>query len=74
MNKTEVVNVDLINVPHLKVELSSIEDLEDLYKMRNGLSEELASVGDIYTMSNKFEACFIVYREDAPHIFYYAQE
>ena len=76
MDKKEVVNVDLVDVPHIRLEVEDEERLEKQYERWIDFCNDYdkAGVSDFYKMRNKFESCFIVYRESMPDMMIYAQE
>ena len=75
MNKKEVVNVDLVDVPHIRVEVESEQVLEEGYAFYQDCQDDVyLGTSEFFKMKNRFESCFIVYRESMPDMMIYAQE
>jgi len=76
METQEVTDVDLFDVPHVKIELQDKQELDGVYDdyMEMTPTTNITSVSKKFVMQNRFEYCFIVYRNRLPSIFYYAQE
>lgn len=76
METQKVKDVDLFDVPHIKLELTGKEKLDEVYEDYQEMTPttEITAVSKKFVMENRFEYCFIVYRNRLPSVFYYAQE
>jgi len=73
----EVIHVDLIDTPHIRVEHNSVEKLKKEYdrylETNNSGKGEILS--HMFKMKNRFECAFILYQpEDVPNQFHFAQD